>query len=162
MKNILINCLGIKDSGGIVVFNKLLEEIKTSNQYYFYIICYDISNIHKIVKKYKDIEFIRFIFIKNQIFLYRLYYENIVFKKIILDNNISLIYNFSGTSQVFINIPQILKVHNLTFYSKKVDELYFRKKRYFLWIKQVYLRRVLFLFIFEGTTHTYMYINNLI
>ena len=40
-------------------------------------------------------------------------------------------------------------MHNLTFYSKKVDELYFRKKRYFLWIKQVYLRRVLFLFMLK-------------
>ena len=44
MKNILINCIGIKDSGGITVLEKLLNEIKDS-EYSYLIICNQNQNI---------------------------------------------------------------------------------------------------------------------
>jgi hypothetical protein len=141
--NILINTLGIKDSGGITVLQKLLDEIKNSH-YSFVIICNQNENIDKLYEKYKNIENFEFLIITSKGFLYRLCYENIVFRKIIKERNIKLVYNFSGSSQFFCKVPQITKVQNLLFYSKKIDKVYFEKKEYLRWLKQIFLKRIIF------------------
>ena len=141
--NILINALGIQDSGGIIVFDKLLLEIAKS-KYRFLIICNQNENINKLYEKYKNIENFEFLIIHSKVFLHRLYFENIVFRKIIKEKNIDLVYNFSGSSQFFSKVPQITKVHNLLFYSKKIDKVYFEKKEYFKWTKQIFLKRIIF------------------
>ena len=97
---ILINSLGIQDSGGITVFDKLLLEIAKS-KYMFLIICNQNKSINKLYKKYKNIENFEFLIVPSKGFIHRLYFENIVFRKMIKEKNIKLVYNFSGTAQFF-------------------------------------------------------------
>lgn len=140
---LIINSLGIQDSGGITVLDKLLFEIENSS-YDFLIICNQNDNIQKLVNKYRKILNFEFIIIENKGFLNRLYFENIVFRKIIKEKNIKLVYNFSGSAQFLSKVPQITKVQNLLFYSKKIDKVYFQKKQFITWFKQIYLKRVVF------------------
>lgn len=140
---ILINSLGIQDSGGITVLDKILYETNGSH-YNFLIICNQNENIDKLYKKYKNTKNFEFLITPSKEFLYRLYFENIVFRKIIKDKNIDLVYNFSGSGHFFANVPQVTKVHNLLFYSKKIDKVYFEKKEYFKWTKQIFLKRLVF------------------
>jgi len=143
MHKILINAFSIQNSGGITVLDKLLFEIK-NNSYKFLIICNENENIQKLIDKYKINLNFEFKIIENKGFLNRLYFENIIFKKIIKEKKIDLIYNFSGTVQYFSKVPQMTKVHNLLFYSKKIDEVYFQEKQYLVWLKQIYLKRLVF------------------
>lgn len=143
MINILINCLGIQDSGGITVLDKLLSEIERS-PYNYLLVCNQNVNIKKLMDQYKNSKNFEFLLTPSKGFLYRLYFENIIFRKIINEKNIALVYDFSGSAQFFSKVPQITKVHNLLFYSKKIDRLYFQKKQYLAWFKQIYLKRVVF------------------
>jgi len=139
--NIIINTLSIVNSGGITVFDKLLDELKDSNNKYL-IICNQNENIINIIEKYDYCKKFEFLIIVSKGFLKRLYFENIIFRKIIKEKKISLIYNFSGTAQFFLTVPQIIKVHNLLFYSKKIDKVYFEKRNYLAWLKQIFLKRL--------------------
>jgi hypothetical protein len=141
---ILINSLGIQDSGGITVLEKFFEEIKDNNSYQYLIVCNRNKNILDLINKYKYIENFNFKIIDNKGFIHRLYYENIIFKKIIQKNNIELIYNFSGSAQFFLNIPQITKVQNLLFYSRNIDKTYWKKQEYMKFIKQILFKRIMF------------------
>ncbi len=152
MNKILINGLGIQDSGGITVFDKLLNEVKDSKHNYL-IICNKNENIQKLIRKYTNSNNLEFICIRSKGFLNRLYYENIIFRKIIKARNIKLVYNFSGSSQFFFKIPKITKVHNLLFYSKKIDKIYFDKKKYLSWLKQIFLKRVIFHMMIKNTKY---------
>ena len=76
-KNFLINALGIQDSGGITVLNKVLNECSTNISNTYLIICYDNKNINILIDKYSDIPHFKFKIIVAHGFLYRLYYENI-------------------------------------------------------------------------------------
>ena len=140
---IMINALGIKDSGGITVFDKLLSEIQ-KNQYNYLLMCNPNVSIKNLIEKYKNIQNFEFLLMPSKGFLYRLYCENIVFRKIIKEKNIKLVYNFSGSAQFFSEVPQITKVHNLLFYSKKIDKVYCQKKQFRLWLRQIFLKRVAF------------------
>lgn len=150
--NILINGLSIQDSGGITVFDKLLCEIENS-LYKFLIICNENENIKKLVNKYTKASNFEFIIIKNKGLINRLYFENIIFRRIIKEKEIKLIYNFSGSAQFFFKVPQITKVQNLLFYSKKVDKVYFQKKQFISWIKQIALKRVIFHWMIRQTKY---------
>lgn len=141
--NYLINALGISDSGGITVLDNLLSEICNTNLT-FIILCNENENIGKLISEYENCINFEFMLVKNINFLKRLYYENIVFNKIIKDRNIFLVYNFSGSAQFGISVPQITKIHNLLFYSKKIDKVYFEKKEYLKWFKQIFLKRLVF------------------
>jgi hypothetical protein len=140
---ILINALGIQDSGGITVLHKLFNEIKDSS-YNFLIICSKNDNTQELVEKYIDTRNFKFKILENKGFLNRLYCENNIFRKIIKEYNISLIYNFSGSAQFFLKVLQITKVHNLLFYSKKIDKIYLKNKEYIKWLKQIFLKRIVF------------------
>lgn len=150
---LIINALGIQDSGGITVFDKLLNEIKHSVNFNYLIICNKNENSNKLVEKFGDIKNFEFLMIENKGFIQRLYYENIVFRKIIKEKKISLVYNFSGSAQFFLPIPQITKVHNLLFYSKKIDKVYFEKKEYLKWFKQIFLKRIVFHMMLKQTKY---------
>ena len=142
--NILINTIGIQDSGGITVLTKLFKELQIDSSKKYIIICNNNFNINSLIQKYQNIEMFKFILLEKKGFLYRLYYENIIFNKIIKKNRIHLVYNFSGSAQFFLNIPQITKVQNLLFYSKKIDRIYFQRKAYLQWFKQVFFKRLVF------------------
>ena len=145
---VLINAIGIQDSGGIVVLEKLLNELLIDNKdhtFLFFISKNIQTNVLiKKYNKYKNFEF-KSIAIKG--YLDRLLYENIFFRKYVKKYKIDLIYNFSGTNQFFIKIPKLIKVQNLLFYSQKLDKYYKKKSKYFLWIKQILLKRQLFKFM---------------
>jgi hypothetical protein len=140
--NILVNALGIKDSGGLRVLRKFLSEISTYSVNNYYIVCFKSNNIFDLEKKYSKKNIFFILSYRSNIWQ-RLYYENFYFRKIVESKNINLIYNFSGTYQFFLSIPQILKIQNLMFYCKKLDNTYFKKKYYFLWFKQVFIKRLL-------------------
>lgn len=149
---VLINCLGIQDSGGITVLETLLNEIKHS-LYSNIIVCNPNDNIQNLVKKHNDSKNIEFLLIPSKSFLHRLYFENIVFRKIIKEKKIDLVYNFSGTAQFFSPVPQISKVHNLLFYSQKIDQVYFEKKQNFKWLKQIFLKKIVFHTLIKQSTY---------
>ena len=141
-KSILINCIGIKDSGGLSVLSKLLSEIADSS-YKFLICCSVGDSIHSLIMNYKNSSNFEFISIKSSNYIYRIYYENIIFNKLIKQYGINLVYNFSGTSQLFLHVPQITKIHNLMFHSKKIDQVYFKNKDYFKWLKEIFFKRII-------------------
>lgn len=142
--NILINSLGIQDSGGITVLDGLFHKLKDDASRVYLVVCYDNLHMNQLIHKYQEIKNFKFILLQNKGFLHRMYYENIIFNQIIKTNKIDLVYNFSGSAQFFLKIPQITKVHNLLFYSKKIDAVYFQKKKYLLWLKQIFLKRFVF------------------
>jgi len=150
--SILINCLGIQDSGGIRVLEKLLQEIVKSRLNYI-IVCNKNKNIKHLVSKFEYYENLEFQCLQSKGILHRLYYENIVFRKIIKQNIIGLIYNFSGSAQFFLKIPQLTKVHNLLFYSKAIDRLYFQNKQYLKWLQQILLKRLIFHCMIKNTRY---------
>lgn len=165
---ILINTLGIQDSGGITVLKKVLREIKDT-KYKCLIICNKNQNIEKIITEFIDSDNLEFLMIKTKGFLYRIYYENIIFRKIIKERKIKFVYNFSGTAQFFFKIPQMTKVHNLLFYSKKIEKVYFEKKEYLNWFRQIFLKRIIFQSMLKQTeyvevqsSHVKEYINDFI
>lgn len=141
---ILINALGIQDSGGITVFDKVLSECANSDLNNYYIVCNENKGINRLFKKYKNTINFEFKIIENKGFLYRLYYENILFRNIIRNKNIKLIYNFSGSAQFMLKIPQLVKLQNLLFYSKKLDEVYKQKNKTLIWLKQIFFKRFIF------------------
>ena len=87
--------------------------------------------------------------------LYRVFYENIVFRRLVKNHNIQLIYNFSGSAQLnfLINSLQLTKVHNLLFYSRSLDAVYHSKTAYFEWVKQVFLKRLYFKFMLNQSKY---------
>jgi len=149
--NILINALGIADSGGIVVLDKALAECATDKSNALLIVCNSNENIRKLKIKYKEFNFIM---VRSGL-LYRVFYENIIFRRLVIKNNIQLIYNFSGSAQLnfLAHIPQLTKVHNLLFYSRNLDAVYHSKKAYFEWFKQVFLKRLYFKFMLNQSKY---------
>ena len=154
MNKILINSLGIQDSGGVVVFSHLLDEIKNTS-YKFLIVCNGSRLVSILVEQYKEYRNLKFIVLKHKSLVYRLYYENIHFKSLIKSNNIQLIYNFSGSAQLnfLMNTLQLIKVHNLLFYSRNLDAVYHSKTAYFEWLKQVFLKRLYFKFMLNQSKY---------
>ena len=154
MVKVLINSLGIQDSGGVVVFNHFLYEIK-NNSSEFLIVCNSGKFVGAVIEQYKGYRNLRFVVLKNRGFVYRLYYENFIFKRLVKDNEIQLVYNFSGSAQLnfLIHIPQLTKVHNLLFYSRNLDAVYHSKKAYFEWFKQVFLKRLYFKFMLNQSKY---------
>ncbi len=107
------------------------------------------DGIDRLKIKYYPNSNIQFILISNNGLLHRLYYENFSFRRLINNRNIQLIYNFSGSYQFFMKIPQIVKVQNLLFFSKKLDSVYIQREQFVLWVKQVLLKRIIFKFYVE-------------
>lgn len=153
MSNIIINALGISDSGGITVLNNLLNECITDNSNKYYVIYNKNNHTDKLVNKFSVFTNLNFEVVINRGFLYRLYYENICIGKLASQTDASLIYNFSGSGQFFLKTPQITKVHNLLFYSKRLDAAYRKNSQLILWARQVYLKRLFFKFMLSRSKH---------
>jgi hypothetical protein len=151
---ILVNALGIIDSGGIVVLDKFLYEcLKDPLGRRYLIIANDNVNIMKLLGKYKESALFKFLFINNKGFIHRLFYENLIFRKLVKEHCIDLIYNFSGTAQFFTKVPQLVKVHNLLFYSKKLDGFYQEKKTFLRWFKDIFVKRIALIQMLNRATH---------
>jgi glycosyltransferase involved in cell wall biosynthesis len=141
---ILINTFGIQDSGGITVLDKVLNECLHDKLNNYLIVCTNNKNINMLYNIYKDTSHFTFEFFNIKNILYRLYIENIIFRRLHRKYSIKLIYNFSGSAQFYLKIPQLIKLHDLSFFSKSVDEAFFLKKKYFKWLQQVLFKRLVF------------------
>jgi hypothetical protein len=149
---VLINALGIVNSGGISVLEKLIKElIKSDNSIIF--ICNKNDAIEQFILKYKAYSNVKFEVVIYKGFLHRMIIENFFFKKIIINHKVDLIYNFSGTRQIFIKTLQLTKVHNLLFYSKTLDDYYKNNFQFLLWIKHIFLKRLVFKFMLNGSKY---------
>ena len=145
--NILLNALGIQDSGGITVLNKIYAELEKSQRNNYIFICNNSSTVMNLLDKYKARNNMTFHIVGRKGYLYRFYFENLICNKIANDHAIDLIYNLSGTKQFFTNIPQLVKVQNLSYFCKKLDDSYKSNSQLILWARQVYLKRLVLKFI---------------
>lgn len=139
--NILINALGIVDSGGVRVLEKLLIELLKSESRN-YIVCTNADYLSPLIIKFNKYDEFFFKITSKKGFFKRFLYENYFFKSFIIKNNIDLVYNFTGTVQLTHICPQLVKVHNLLFFSKRLDSVYWCKGEYFSWFRQVFLKRL--------------------
>jgi hypothetical protein len=142
---VLVNGFGISDSGGVNVLEKLIKEcleVGDVNEFIFFLTSNELIN--SLVTKYKIYTMFDFRALTLGSFVGRLYYENVIFKRIINQYDVDLIYNFTGSSQLISDCPQLVKVHNLLFYSQRLDRCYREQSRFILWIRQVYLKRAVF------------------
>lgn len=145
---ILVNGFGISDSGGVNVLEKLFMECIDANKNdKFIIMLTHGSHVAALVEKYKSYEIFTFKILKFKNYIHRFYYENRSFKVLIDQYKIDLVYNFSGSMQFFLDCRQIVKIHNLLWYSKKLDNSYKKNARFISWIKEVYLKRLVFRFM---------------
>lgn len=151
---ILINAAGITNSGGVVVLEKLILELMAAkkNLTFIFLVNKNIQ-VDGLIKKYKDNISFSFRSLPFANPLSRLFYENIRLRKLVIEENISLVYNFSGSRQFFSKTPQLIKVQNLLFYSKKLDSYYLRNSHIGLWIKQIFLRGVVFRFMLRHSKY---------
>lgn len=151
---ILVNGFGISDSGGVNVLEKLLREcIKTGRGNEFIFMLNPSHNIDALIEVYKPYDIFTFKVIKFKNYLHRLYYENRIFKTLVSQYKIDLVYNFTGSKQFFLSCPQLVKMHNLLWYSKKLDSCYKEDSNFILWIQQVYLKRMVFRFMLNKSKY---------
>jgi len=140
---ILINALGVKDSGGITVLKKVLHEIANAKNYKFYIFLFENTNTIKLFNEFKYLN-LKFKYKKNKGLIFRILFENLYYCYFAKKNNIDLIYNFSGSAQFITGTKQLVKIHNLLFYSKRLDREYFKNKKYKNWIRHIFIKRLFF------------------
>jgi len=146
---ILINALGIQDSGGVHVLYKCLNELKSNATREEYIVfCYNTKEILSLIEKFRGKNFV-FKTTKRKSLFYRFTYEFIKFKKISKQRKIKLIYNFNGSFNPLISIPQVVKFHNLLFFSKRIDRTYLKSYNFFPWVKDILLHRLILLFLYR-------------
>jgi len=151
---VLVNGIGIVDSGGVKVFEKLLQECVQSSEGDEFVILLTRSNqILSLVNKYQDWDMFSFKMLHFNSYIHRLSYENFHFKKLIAQHGIDLVYNFTSTSQFYLRCPQLIKMHNLLFYSKKLDSCYKKNSHFILWIKQIFLKRLVLRFMLNKSKY---------
>ena len=141
---VLVNAFGISSAGGITVLKKTIYEFLDNQENQYYIFVFSNQNILNLVQKFNNIDNIHFKIYNDYGILFRLFRENLYFLSFVLRNNISLIYNFTGTRQLLFGIPTILKIQNLAFFTKKLDPIYFNNNKKFLWLKQIWFKRIIF------------------
>ena len=123
---VLVNAFGISSAGGITVLKKTIYEFLENQENQYYIFVFSNQNILNLVQEFNNIDNIHFKIYNDYGILFRLLRENLYFLSFVLRNNISLIYNFTGTRQLLFGIPIIVKIQNLMFQllEKKCSYLY--------------------------------------
>jgi len=148
---VLVNAFGISSAGGITVLKKTIYEFLENQENQYYIFVFSNQNILNLVQEINNIDNIHFKIYNDYGILFRLLRENLYFLSFVLRNNISLIYNFTGTRQLIFGIPIIVKIQNLLFFTKKLDSIYFNNDKKILWFKQIGLKRFIFVFMLKFT-----------
>ena len=149
MINILINALGVEDSGGLTILQNTIDELSLDSDNIYEVLVYEGKYINDLINKSDSYVNINFIIIANHGNSIRIFYENFILPFYVRRNHFNLIYNMTGTGQPLINSPSLVKVQNLLFFSKTLDSIYFKKNLRILWFKQVYLKRIIFLFLLK-------------
>jgi len=142
--NILVNAFGISSAGGITVLKKTIYEFLDNQENQYYIFVFNNQNILNLVREFNNIDNIHFKIYNDYGILFRLFRENLYFLSFVLRNNISLIYNLTGTRQLLFGTPTVLKIQNLAFFTKKLDAIYLNNNKKFLWLKQIWFKRIIF------------------
>jgi len=142
MHKILINALGTESSGGISILRKTLQDVSLDEESQYHIFIYTGKYIDSLLIEKNYHNNLHFRIMKNYGLIYRVLFENIFMPFYINKNNISLIYNLTGTSQFFSGIPSIVKIQNLLFFTKGLDMLYFKRNKRLLWLKHIYYKRI--------------------
>ena len=151
---VLVNGIGIKDSGGVKVLEKLLREcIDSGEGNKFTFILTSSYLVDALVERYQEYDIFSFKMIKFKNFMHRLYYENLIFKTFVAQYGIDLVYNFTASTQLFLGCPQLAKMHNLLYYSKKLDNCYRKDSHFILWLRQVFLKRLAFKFMLNKSKY---------
>jgi glycosyltransferase involved in cell wall biosynthesis len=150
---VLVNAFGISNAGGITVLKKTIYEFLDNQENEYYIFVFRNQNVLNLVQKFNNIDNIHFKIYNNYGILLRLLYENLYFLSFALKNNITLIYNLTGTRQLFFGIPSLLKIQNLLFFTKKLDEIYLNNNHKILWLKQVWFKRIIFVLMLRFTKY---------
>lgn len=153
MSHIIINALGVSDSGGIAVLSSLLNECSSDSLHQYSVFYNDNIYTAELVNNFSIFENLNFEPVAKRGFLHRIYYENVCLSKTANSIGACLVYNFSGSGQPFLKVPQITKVHNLIFYSKRLDLVYRKEFQLVLWIRQIYLKRVIFKLMLSRSKH---------
>ena len=141
---VLVNAFGISSAGGITVLKKTIDEFLDNQENQYYIFVFNNQNILNLVREFNNIDNIHFKIYNNYGILLRLLLENLYFLSFVLRNNISLIYNLTGTRQLLFGTPTVLKIQNLAFFTKKLDAIYLNNNKKFLWLKQIWFKRIIF------------------
>ena len=97
---VLVNAFGISSAGGITVLKKTIYEFLDNQENQYYIFVFSNQNILNLVQKFNNIDNVHFKIYNNYGILLRLLLENLYFLSFVLRNNISLIYNLTGTRQL--------------------------------------------------------------
>ena len=148
---VLVNSFGISNAGGITVLKKTIYEFLENQENQYYIFVFSNQYILNLVQEFNNMDNIHFKIYNDYGILFRLLRENLYFFSFVLRNNISLIYNFTGTRQLLFGIPIIVKIQNLLFFTKKLDSIYFNNNKKILWLKQIWLKRFIFVFMLKFT-----------
>jgi len=143
MNRVLINALGIQNSGGLTILRKTLVELSSDQDNQYYCEVYNGKYMTNLINDFASQGNINFSVRRNYGNLYRLIYENINFPLIVKRKKINLIYNFSGSNQFYSGAISIVKVQNLLFFNKSLDAIYFNKRLHYLWFIQIFMKRFL-------------------
>lgn len=141
--NILINALGIVDSGGVRVFQSTLSACSKDTSHAYFIIGSQTEFVAELKNKYFHFGHINFFLVSYNSYYYRLYFENFKFRDLIEKFSIDVVYNLSGSAILFTYQipPQVVKLQNLLFFCKKLDRLYIQERKFKLWFFQIFLKR---------------------
>jgi len=149
-----VNGIGIVDSGGVSVLEKLLRECVDFGENHEFTIMLTRSYLtDALVQRYQEYDILSFRLLTFNNYIHRLYYENFTFQRLVARYRIDLVYNFTATTQFFLKCPQLVKMHNLLFYSEKLDTCYRKNSRYILWLRQVFLKRIVFRFMLNKSKY---------
>ncbi len=151
---VLVNGIGITNSGGLIVLEKFfIECLEVESENIFVIILSKNPLISSLVDRYRVYQRFDFRVLEIRNYMHRLYFENFGFKDIIRECDIDLIYNFTGSAQPFLNCLQLVKIHNLLFYSNRLNKRYREKFKFFLWISQILFKSIVFRFMLKRTRY---------
>ena len=148
---VLVNAFGISSAGGITVLKKTIYEFLENKENQYYIFVFNNQNILNLVQEFNNIDNIHFKIYNDYGILFRLFRENLYFLSFVLRNNISLIYNLTGTRQLLLGVPTIVKIQNRLFFTRKLDSIYFDNNQKILWLKQIWFKRFIFGLMFRFT-----------
>jgi hypothetical protein len=85
--------------------------------------------------------------------VHRVLYENSTLRRLAKDLRIDIVYNFCGSRQLFLGIPQLIKVQNLLFYSNRLDQKYISDLDFKLWFFHILIKRLFFRFMLDKSNH---------
>jgi hypothetical protein len=140
----------------------MLELLDAPKDHTFIFLVTKNSHVDALIDRYKLVSSFSFISFEFNNAFSRLLYENIRLRKFANDNDVNLVYNFSGSLQLYSKTPQLVKVHNLLFYCKKLDNFYKTNFSLALWLKQIFFKGLVFRFMLTNSANLEVQSNHVV